>query len=382
VSPNIFRSGVVLATVAALLAGCGSNGDGGSPSSSASAGSSQPAAAELKALAATKLAEVSSPPASWPGPKDAVAPGTGSAAVIACGFFSEACKNDSDSVVEAFKSAGWDATAYDGKADPKTMGALVDQAIQDKRRALVVVLWDVNTFAAAIDRAVAAGIKIACVLCNSGDKWKGKVTDVTVNFQKTGEQLGWAILARSGSAAKVAEFVDKNVPISLQDAAGVEKTIKENCSTCEVSQAPFATLNATQPGPPEMTALLASKPKGSLTDVVPHYTGVGLPAAKTAQQAGRTELGFFTWGSGSDVEAALKTQNPPLHATVGEPQTYASWVAVDVVFRLVAGVALWDGYDALPSVIITPQNIGQNPKADPAPSGDWKSGLKKIWGAS
>ena len=386
--------GVGLVAASFALAACGSS-DSPAPSTSETASdtasaSTSAATDDNQALitkAQAKVAEYTATTATYPGPTESFTPGKGKAAAMGCGFAAPVCAEQAKFAVEALQAMGWDvAPAFDGQFSPQVQSGFVDRAVQDGLDGIILVSVDVNTIKASVDRAIEAGLTIACTMCTSGPAYAGKVLDVTVDWDIQGAMAAWKIMADQGTKAQVVSFSDAAFSPPPLRAAGLEKTLKENCPTCTFELVQFATGSIAKPGPPEYNALLAQRAAGTITNVVAHYDGLGMAIAKTTVQAGRTDIAVGGYGGSSDAIAALLSANPPYAFTVAEPYTYAEWCAADLLARTKAGLPLWDGFDNLPSTLITKDNAqtfldgNPPPSTNPAPSGDWQANFKKIWG--
>jgi ABC-type sugar transport system substrate-binding protein len=283
---------------------------------------------------------------------------------------------------------GWTSgPPVDGQLSPQTWSGFIDRAVQDKLDGIVIVSIDVLTVKAAIDRVVAAGIPVACIACSSiGPEYKGKIISSTVDFVDQGVQGAWKVLSDAGADAKVATSVDEAYTSTVERAKGLTDTITANCSTCTTDTFKFATANIAKPGPPEWTGYLATHPEGTITNYVGHYDGMGMAAAKTLEQTGRSDITVGSYDGSPDVLAALVSQNPPYEFTVAEPYTYMTWSGVDQMARVARSAPLWDGIDHLPNTLITKENAQKyldgnpTPSVFPAPPGDWQGNFKKLWG--
>ena len=363
------------------------------PDSSAAAPSSAAAApaagSSLKETAAAKVAEFAAGPASYPGPTDAFDPGTGKAAVMACGFAAPVCAEQATFAVEALTAMGWDAgQPFDGEFSPLVQAGFIDRAVQDGLDGVVLVSVDVNTIKASVDRAIEAGLIITCTMCVSGPDYAGKVLDVVVDWDIQGQMAAWAILAENGEESKVVSFSDAAFAPPPLRAAGLEKALMENCATCTYELVQFATGSISKPGPPEFNSLMSQKAVGDITNVVAHYDGLGMAIAKTIVQAGREDISIGGYDGSPDAIAALLSDKPPYAFSVAEPYTYAEWAAADLMARTKAGLPLWADFDNLPSTLIVRANAQKYldglpaPSTMPAPEGDWQGVFKQIWGKS
>jgi ribose transport system substrate-binding protein len=384
ISRRLAAAGAALAVVSALLAGCGSSSGS---STSATSGAASISAGDLQAKAQAKVAELLKGPKSWPGPTQAFRPGAGKAAVMACGFAATICAENAGYAVQAIKAMGWSSgPPVDGQLSPQVQSGFIDRAVQDKLDAILIVSVDILTLKAAIDRAVAAHLPIACIMCSSiGPEYTGKVINVTVDFTDQGTQGAWKLLADSGGNAKVVTSVDDAYLSTQERAKGLTDTIKANCPNCKIDTFKFPTADIAKPGPPEWTGYLASHPKGTITNYVGHYDGMGMAVAKTNVQVGRTEIKVGSYDGSPENVTALVSQKPPYQFVVAEPYTFATWSGVDLMARVARGAPLWPGYDKLPNQLITKENAQTflngmpAPSIFPAPPGDWQGAIEKLW---
>jgi ABC-type sugar transport system substrate-binding protein len=385
------RLAAALAAVAAtsvVLAGCSSSSGGSSKSSSAASSNSSASSSggsSLQDQAKAKAIQYEAGPSTYPGPgpTDTVNPGTGKAAVLVCGNAAPVCASQGAIAVDALTKMGWTVgSPVDGQFSPQVEGAFMDRAVQQKLDAVILVAPDVNTFAAQTEAAAAAGVKILCVQCLSGAKWKDKVWDVTSDFYAQGQMAAWKQIADKGDHAKVFAFGDKQFSSSMSKAHGVVDGIHQDCPSCTADLLAFTAADASKPGPPSFTAFLASHPVGTVDYFQPHYDGLAVTVTKTTQNAGRTD---FLIGATDGDPAALKvmaTSNPPFAFDIAEPFSYEEWVAADIIARLKAGSTLYTGYDKMPSTLIDSTNVKKflaQADAFPAPA-DYQAKFLKLWG--
>lgn len=366
----------VIVTVAALMAGC-SGGDGGSGTSSTSSADNS----ALEAQAAEKVAGFLQVPETFPGPTEAFDPGAGSAAVLACGFAAQVCKDNADIGVAAFEAMGWDVSpSFDGEFSPQIQSGFIDRAVEQGLDAVLLTSVDVNSIKESVTRAADAGLFIGCVMCASGEQWDGKVVDVTVDWEAQGDQVAWAIINNNGPEAKVVNFEDTAFPTTVGRADGLEATLTENCPDCTFQRELFASADISKPGPPQITALLASKPEGDITNLVLHYDGLGMAAAKTVADSGRDDITVSGYDADSVAVNAIITGKPAPYAfTVAGPYNYEMWAAADLAARSKAGVALWDDYGAMPSVLVDASNAELYTSATPGPE-NYEQMFTDLWG--
>lgn len=374
---------------AVVLAGCSSGSSGASqgpstPAASSSSSASSAGGSDLQTQAKAKVAGYEAFSKTYPGPTTPVNPGTGKAEVLSCG--AGACVEQSAVAVTALRKLGWTVPPYtDGQFSPAVESAFMNRAVQHRDDAVILVAVDVNTIQASVQAAVSAGMIIMCTQCQSGSQWAGKVYDVTVNFHDQGEVEAWKVIADKGDKAKVFGTQDPQFSQSVAKGQGLKDGITSDCPTCTVEISTFPSGTASQAGPPEFTAFLASHPVGTVDYYVPHFDGLSVPVVKTTQNAGRTD--FLIGGTdGSDGGInTLATSNPPMAFDVVEPFTYEEWCAADLIARIKTKASVWTGYDAMPSTLVDSSNITQflatYPDKSPTPA-DYQANFLKLWGKS
>jgi ABC-type sugar transport system substrate-binding protein len=341
----------------------------------------------LIATAKEKVAEFKAAPTGWIAGTEAFEPGNGKAAVMGCGSAAAICSQQADVAVDALHAMGWESDPpVDGQFSPQVEAGFIDRAVQDNLDGIILISVNVNTLKSSVERAVAAGLRITCVVCVSGDEWKGKVIDIGPSYVQQGEMAAWAIMAARGGDAKVATFVDQQFVPPQVYAKSLGDTLAANCRTCSFDPINFSGANAAKPGPPEWNAYLATHPEGTVTDVVGEYDALSLSISKTNANAGRTEIAVGGYNGDEPNLAAMVSGEPRIDFTVAYGYTYFSWNAADILGRWKANLPLPEGLDQQPNQLVEKDNAAELLKGNPAPSvfpapeGDWQGNYKTLWG--
>ncbi len=377
------RGSVALASVvlaAFLVAGCGSD-DKSSGSSSSSSSSSSSDSGSGKDAAVKAAAEFEKTTGiDWPQPTESFDPGTGKVAVISCGNAGINCLQGSKDVQAAAKAMGWTPSPiFDGEFTPAKQAGFVQQAIQQKYDAIVMVSMDANSIKAAVDAAAAKKIPIACVMCVNPD-FEGKVVDVSSGGVAEGKAAGTWIASQAKDGDTIVAYDDKSFPIVATRRENALAAISEYCPGCKVEKADFPTTDLSKPGAPTFTAMLSAHPAGDLAFVMAPYDPAAIPFAKAAEQQGRSDFQMTGYDASPDYLTLMKAGTGGAAATTASPFPYASWGAMDQVARIKAGGEAWTS-NLLPSALVTKENADDFGKLGfLTPDFDFKAMFTKLWG--
>ncbi|PYE12468.1 monosaccharide ABC transporter substrate-binding protein (CUT2 family) [Williamsia limnetica] len=365
---------MALATATAVLVGACSSDDGGS--GGGGGGTTSP---ETIATAKENVTKFSALDQKFPMPTEPVTPGTGTVAILGGGFTAPIHAEQAKNAQVAAGVMGWNVLGpFDGKFSPAVQGGYVDQAVQAKATGVVMIAVDVSAIKGSIDRALTAGVKVACVMCDSGQEYRDKgVIDVAVNFQTQGEYMGWYLIASSEGKSKILSTVEPAAPQTVKRAEGLKSVIDTNCPGCSVESLTIPSADSVLPGPPQWSSFLTAN-AGSVTDAVAYYDGLAKPMFDTLTQTGVEGITVNGYDADTSTVEILRSGKGGFGATVGEPYEFATWGALDQIARSKAGLPLWESSD-LPSVLITADNAEQyTPYL--APAGDWQAQFTTLWG--
>lgn len=372
---RFWRTSAVAFAILLTLTACGTrDGNTGSGEESSGPGSA------LQMQAADKVAEATSQ-AMYPGPTEAFDPGDFRVAVAGCGFAAPVCKAQADEAVTALTIMGYQVgPAFDTQFSPQQAGAFLDRAVQQQLDGVLLYSVDVDTMPEATQRALDAGVVIVCTMCANTEKWDGQVRNVTVDWRNQGTLAAWKMLSQHGEEVRAATFHDQAYRSTVLRAEGLAAALAQECSSCSIVNESFLSADISKPGPPQVSALLASEPKGQLTNFAGSYDGFASIAANTIAQAGRSEISVSGYNGDAAVVNAVVTGKPaPISFTVGMPQTYSQWAGADILGRVLNGRPVWEGADSLPSTLIDGSNAEQYLNSDPAPEGDWRANFIGLW---
>lgn len=379
----VFNFRVLAALLAALAivvftAACGdddeeSGSSGNTTQTSGAAEGKEQAQAAVEEFQDTSAIE-------WPQPTDSFDPGEGRVAVISCGNAGINCLKGSEDAQAAAKAMGWTPSQiFDGEFTPAKQGGFVQRAVQQNYDGIILVSIDANSIKAALDRAVAEDIPIACVMCVNPD-WEGKVVDVSTGGVAEGEAIGSWVAANADPSQKIVGFDDKSFPIVAERRSNAIEKINEYCPDCEVERMDFPTSDLTKAGAPTFTGMLSANPAGTLGVVMAPYDPAAIPFAKAAQQQGRDDFKLTGYDASPDFLELIKNGTGGAAATTAVPFPYASWGAMDQVARMKAGNEPWES-NLLPSALVTADNADEFGEFGfLTPNFDFKAKFQELWG--
>jgi ribose transport system substrate-binding protein len=384
VRPRVLAALLASLAMMVFVVGCGGDDEESSSSGSGGTTTQESTDGSGKAAAEEALAQYTDPTAlQWPQPEEAFDPGTGKVAVISCGNAGINCLQGSKDVQAAAKAIGWEASPiFDGEFNPAKQAGFVQQAVQQKYDAIVMVSMDANSIKAAVDEAVAAKIPIACVMCVNPE-FEGDVIDTSTGGVAEGEALGTWIGANAEPGAKIIAFDDKSFPIVAARRSNAIAKIEEYCPDCEIEEMDFPTTDLAEAGAPTFTAALSANPAGSLDFVMPPYDPAAIPFAKAAEQQGRDDFQMTGYDASPEYLTMIKEGTGGAAATTAVPFPYGSWAAMDQVARIKAGLEPWADSNKLPSMLVTADNADDFGEFGfLTPEFDFKAQFQELWGSN
>ncbi len=288
-------------------------------------------------------------------------------------------------VAQAAKAAGWTTPApFDGQFSPTTQSGLIEQAVQNHYAGIFLVAITPSSVASAVNTAHAAHIPVVCVNCGpdpNPSAVKG-VIHTDPSAIKAGIAQAQDAIALTNGKGTVAVFADAEFGETITQNKAAIGYLKAHCPGCKVVVQKMTVKDAIAPGVPLLTAFLSAHPKGMINVIIAPYDTAAAPFAQAAQQAGRTDVKFVSFGGLLPFYQQLLAGNPPNSiATTAAPIPYESWAAVDEMARHFAGKPLWDASN-LPVELITHANAAKYDKAAPdaEPAGNFRAMFEKDWG--
>jgi ribose transport system substrate-binding protein len=302
-------------------------------------------------------------------------------AIIGATLASPVVKQYCDTVAAAAQLAGLQSSEFDGKFDVGTEAGLVQQAIQQKYDAIVLVGVVPDTIATPIASAKAAGIPVI-QYDGYGDTDNG-VTDVGIDPVEAGRAVGQWIIADSNGKAKVLAVTFNSGATggkksNTQVAQEALISTVEACGGCSVKTKDMTIADMVAPGTPQYVATLRSSPKGSIDYVASGCDTCMVNLGKANTQLGRTEIkvtGGFAVGAAALEKIRTGTDNSMVAPV--NPGELIGLLCVDTVLRRLAGQQV--NTIAVNAPLVVKENVNDFANATFAPPKDYKAVFAKLW---
>lgn len=345
------RAAAVTSATLALAVGltaCGGSSSSGSASPSstntaASGGSSSGGVAEAQSI----VAQYRQPPA-WKGPDAPVSIGglKGKRVVyISVNDAIPVLKYWSGRVTGLLQQyGGVTMNVVDAKGSVDTANQGFQQAIATKADAVVIQALPASLFAAQINQAKAAGIKV--IIANAGtpgDVSGGVDAAVSFDYVQVGKLIGDWVVQDSQGKGKALVVTSDDVPASQPQAQGTISEVKRLCPGCSVKTQDVQIPQWESSIPTLFQTTVNSDPERKY--LLPLYDGqalAGLGALRTAGKGEKVDVGAFNATPG--IVEQLKDPKSGLKLDIGGQNEWWAYAATDQIFRVLSGTTPISNY--------------------------------------
>lgn len=330
-SRNATAAIAALATITLALSGCSSST--GSPSSSGSEAPSKLSDEAQQRLDALYEGTSVEPPS------DAPAPGKDKSIwVISLGQGAEAIAAQAAGVRDAGESLGWKTTIFDGKYEPNTMLAGVQQAVAARADGIVLASVDCSIVKTGLEAAKRADIPVVGIESQDCDPSLESVIgyaegDFTTYGKAFGSDAALWLIAQGGT--KFIELKETDAQATLNESAGFQASLAENCPDCENVVVEF-TAGDLGPNLQEMVQQTLLRNPDAAGMFVPYDDVVTSSVASAVTSSGRDDFDVISAG-GTTAGMDLIRQNRGLTADLVLSCHWEGYAAVDWLIRLMNG---------------------------------------------
>lgn len=290
---------------------------------------------------------------------------------------------------EAATTLGMKFTKVDIGATPDTVAAGMNQIVQDKPDAVVVLAFDPNTFWKSQAKELeAAGIPtvglgyIACdsirIECEGDDVGSSLSLVSTPESEAFGKLEAAAIIAESGGTANAVYFGDPQLGNSAIIAKSFTERIEE-CPDCTAETVDLSAADIGTTAPSQIVSYLQSHPEVKYVSLQFGDFAIGVPQALKA--AGLTDVKIISQAS-SKAQYDDISAGGSQFADIPVPFPYLSYVAVDSVARLLLDQEITAEQVATPLIVMDKENL------DLSDGGYWpgvegyKAQFEELWSAN
>jgi len=377
-----------LATGAAVglvlgISGCGSNAGSGTGS-----GNSQSATVNAQIVQkCDSMLKEARQPLTWKAPGPGIATGTLKGKRIVFVSLDQsvpAIAQAASATSEAAKLVGLDVSVYDTKGNVTRMQQGIQQAIDTKASAIILLGIPLEPTAAVLKKAKDAGIAVVSELSNQPDKGKpGQGAGASV-FGSTGpsrtvsgELMACkAVVDTKGKANALIFGVDELKEAAPPQVAGMEEILNQ-CGGCKYDKNSTAVAAWQTELPSKASSVILSDP--SVNYLLPLYDGMALFMVPGVQRSGAADRVKIVSFNASPAALSLINQGSPLVADPGQPTTWMAWQGVDQAMRGMLG--LEPGDPVVPIRFFDKENLsGVDVKSEDALFGtEYKAGFKALW---
>jgi ribose transport system substrate-binding protein len=366
-----------LLALAALLSACGSGGSTSSEGPSEGTAKQTENASDEQSSSESKAFEEFSAPITWPGPNDQVTPPPGkSITVVICGSQGITCVRVGEGVTAAAAAA---VTLVDGQSNPTVWNQAVQSAVANKTDGIVLAAVPPALVSGALEKAKAAGVKIAAALSVLGPP-----VDVKVELDRkaiAAANSAW-IAQDSGGDAKVLVVRDDEFPETKVTSDAYSTDLPSECSGCSVEdEVEFTLALASQRLASEVSQALRQHPE--INYIIQPFDTVTTFVEQGIAQAGKTGQVKIV-GLGADPPSFEAMKEGSMAESFGTPAEWMGWDAVDGLIRSFAGKPVPKLNPQTQSNYDVPERYVTAEAPEPGPNGwpdfDYQSKFELLWG--
>lgn len=373
---------LVLACLAAVVAGCGSGSDSSSTGggettateTEAEGGGGDSVVAEAEAAAA-KSEEVPKEIASGSMPPFKPKPGA-TIYFVNCDESVEGCANQYKGYSAAAKVLGWTVEDCDAKFEVQLAIQCFNNGINAGADAIVTDAFTYENVKPGFDAAKKAGIPVIAMFSGNEPNTPGIYAEIAQSQGLTqGQEVADWVIAESAGEANVLFVGETALGIDRQRRASFEEGI-ERCSNCSYEYLQFSQASAATQLPQQLQAALNSNP--DIDYIVGTYDGVALAAANAVRNAGKQDSVKVVGLDANIPNLELIKKDEIQVADSAQGSVEPGWTAADATARVLAdGEPLGDVPNAL--MIITPKNIGELPNGSFEGAIDFEQQFEELW---
>ncbi len=384
-----------LSIMSLVAAACGSSGTSSTntqtskaPASSSGSSTTAASSASLVSQAKAEIAKYSSQPVfTAPGPSvDAAKLKGKTVMVVEHDTVSDALVEITKGIQAAGQAAGITVSTFNGQATVSTIEQGIQQGINQKVGAIILVGVAASLVPSSISAANAAHIPVIGVNTGQPDQTatgegfgQGMYGGSAPSYNELGRLMAdTAIVNANGGPVNAAEITFDN-PISPAVIAGIKSVFKQ-CSNCKViSSQDIEPQNWPTKTAGAVSSLILANP--TLNYIFPVVDTIGIFASAGVGQAGASGKVFVVSSDGSSAGTlGLVQKGPVFQADPGLSSPWAGWEAMDQALRAMSGMQ--PGNPTVPIMYLDKSSLSGANLTNLANiyGSAYIAGYKKLWG--
>lgn len=342
-------------------------------------------AAALSISAAPVMAASTEYPPQFGGPTEpAKAPKGIKIGIVSCAASLKGCQAQADSAAEAAKAIGWEVAMFDGKANPKTQGTAMLDALGWGANVIIAVSIDYRTIQLPLKEAKKAGVPVVA-LGQGGDTpnplpvlkdgelaWEFAVD---VDNYALGQGIANWIIQDSGGKANVIVYNDREFNSVNRQHEGVMDALAK-CAGCKVAADEFtASTIATTLGQ-QVVGYLRAHP--DVTYVYAPFDPSAFVMAAAIRQAGMADRVRLASLLGNEENIDLIRKGQVQVATIAFDTAYSGYAAIDQIIRHLNKQPLFEPHgENVPYLVLDKTNLPE--KGNWASANGYKEKFLALW---
>ncbi len=378
--------GAGLSAAVLLLTGCGATEIDRSDVDPAA----RAAAVDKARIGATELLDAGTEPNVWKGPATSPAPKAGTKlTIIPEQMASTGSSRPAEAVEAQARKLGWVPKISDGQGKPEVQLNALNTAVDEKVDAVLLIFVDTTRVQSAIQRALAAGIKVVTLgsLKNTPDT----VPDVSFDWLRSGESIAQYAVWKSGGDLGMLQMRNTDLYITVNGQyKGSQEYLEQpgNCPSCEIVTKDWSLATFEDPtiGPAaQSVATLLSRPSlnwVSCFDSCLFRVSNGLNRSGFAEKV--SGAGFDCNPENLDIIRSGGSQK----VCFADPREWLAFAAIDNINRMTNGQEPFDYTPAIPVALFDRDSLESLPPEQSREletegwqgNYDFRAQFEKLWG--
>ncbi len=312
-------------------------------------------------------------PNAFNGPTEpAKAPAGIKVGIVSCAASIKGCQVQADAAAEAAKLVGWEVNMFDGKANPKSQGSAILDALAWGADVIVASSIDYRTIQLPLKEAEKAGVPVVA-LGQGGDTPNplpvlkdGELAwtfAVDVDNYALGTTIGEWIIKDSGGKANIIVYTDREFDSVMTQHEGVMDALAK-CEGCTVDSGEFTASQIATTLGQQVVGYLRAHPE--VDYIYAPFDPSAFVMVAAIRQAGLGDRVRLVSLLGNEENLDLIRKGDVQVATMAFDTAYSGYAAIDQIIRHFNKQPLFEPHgENVPYMVLDQTNLPE--------SGNWRS---------